>query len=308
MNVVRAVLLKLLSTLLFSFMGALVRSLGEAVPLGQVVFFRSAFAILPVVVIYALRRELRAAVSSRRVPGHFVRGLLGAAGMFLNFAALARLPLADVTAILFASPLITVALAALFLGERVRIYRWSAVAVGLVGVVAMLLPHLTIGSVSAMSAAAAVGAVCAASAAVTNAGAVIQTRRLTDTETTSSIVFFFSFFCALAGLASLPFGWIAPSPLQLAELVMVGVIGGVSHLIVTDSYRYAPASVIASFDYASMLWAFVLGYLLFGELPDAYTMGGAAIVIAAGLFVIARERRLGLERMREKAAGTPALG
>jgi drug/metabolite transporter (DMT)-like permease len=305
MNVVKAVLLKITSTLLFSIMGALVRSLGDAVPLGQVVFFRSAFAALPVVVIYAWRRELRVALYTNRLGGQFARGTLGAAGMFLNFAALARLPLADVTAILFASPLITVALAAAFLKERVRVYRWSAVIVGLLGVVVMLMPHLSVGAAATITAAGAIGALCAATAAFTNAGAVIQTRRLTDTESNSSIVFYFSLFCTLAGLLTWPFGWIVPTLPQLAALVMVGVIGGVSHLILTESFRFAPASVIAPFDYVSILWAFVLGYILFGELPDEYTIGGAVVVIAAGLFVIWRERGLGLERAREKAAGPP---
>jgi drug/metabolite transporter (DMT)-like permease len=307
MNVVKAILLKVISTLLFSIMGALVRSLGDTVPLGQVVFFRSAFAALPVVVIYAWRRELRAALYTRRLGGQVARGTLGAAGMFLNFAALARLPLADVTAILFASPLITVALAAVFLKEKVRVYRWSAVAVGLVGVMLMLVPHLSVGAVATMTAAGAIGAMCAATAAFTNAGAVIQTRRLTDTESNSSIVFYFSVFCTLAGLVTLPFGWIVPTLPQLAALVMVGVIGGVSHLILTESFRFAPASVIAPFDYIAMLWAFILGYILFGELPDHYTIGGAVVVIGAGLFVIWRERRLGFERAREKAAGPPPV-
>jgi drug/metabolite transporter (DMT)-like permease len=303
MNIFRAISLKLISTLLFAFMNALIRWLGDVVPLGQIVFFRAAFAIVPVLFIYTLRRELWAAVRTSRLVGHFGRGSMGAAGMFLNFAALARLPLADCTAISFASPLITVALAAMLLKERVRIYRWSAVAVGLLGVIVMLLPKLSLGSMAGMSAAAAVGALCAAGGAFTNAGSVIQTRRLTDTETTSSIVFYFSFFCALAGLATLPFGWRLPTPLELAGLVMIGVIGGVSHLLLTESYRHAPASLVAPFDYVAMLWAFLLGFLLFGELPDRYIVVGAAIVIAAGLFVIWRERRLGLERAGEKAAG-----
>ena len=305
MKIYRAILLKLVSTLLFAFMNALIRWLGDIVPLGQVVFFRSAFAILPVLLFYAWRRELTAAVRTSRVGGHFGRGLIGAAGMFLNFGALARLPLADVTAISFAAPLITVALAALLLKERVRIFRWSAVTVGLVGVVVMLLPKLSVGHLAAMTSAATVGALCAAGGALTNAGSVIQTRRLTDTETTSSIVFYFSFFCALAGLASLPFGWAWLSPLELAGLVMVGILGGIAHLLLTDSYRYAPASVVAPFDYTAMLWAFVLGYGLFGELPDRFIVAGAAIVIVAGLFVIWRERQLGLERAKERSVSPP---
>src|SRR5215470_242273 len=116
MNVVTAILLKLVSTVLFAVMSTLVRWLGDAVPVGQVVFFRSASAIVPVVVIYAWRRELGAAVRTGRPFGHLGRGLISVVGMFLNFAALARLPLVDATAISFAAPFITVALAAFVLG------------------------------------------------------------------------------------------------------------------------------------------------------------------------------------------------
>ena len=303
MNLVKASLLKLLSALLFAFLSALVRYAGEAqVPLGQVVFFRSAFAILPVVLIYAWRRELAAAVRTRRPFGHVGRGLISVAGMFLNFAALARLPLVDATAISFAAPLMTVAFAALFLGERVRVYRWSAVAVGFVGVVVMLWPYLNLTQYAvggSASAAATVGALCALLATVTNAASVIQTRRLTETETTSSIVFYFSLICAIAGLATLPFGWVWPSAPVLAALVTAGIAGGLAHIVQTESYRYAPASLVAPIDYTTMIWAFLLGYVLFGELPTIYIFVGGAIVTASGIFVIWRERQLGLRRERE---------
>ena len=145
-NILKAVLLKLASAFLFALMSALVRYVSDVTPLGQVVFFRSCFAIVPVVVIYAWRRELAAAVRTSRPFGHLGRGMISVAGMFFNFAALARLPIVDVTTITFASPLITVALSALVLKERVRIYRWSAVAVGFVGVIVMLWPHLDVSS------------------------------------------------------------------------------------------------------------------------------------------------------------------
>jgi drug/metabolite transporter (DMT)-like permease len=307
MNFLKAILLKVASALLFAMMSALVRYLGESVPIGQQVFFRSAFAILPVALIYAWRRELHHALYTKRPLGHVGRGLISVAGMFLNFAALARLPLSDATAISFAAPLITVAFAALFLGERVRIYRWSAVAIGFVGVVVMLWPYLDLRQFTpggAASAAATIGAICALGAAFTNAGSVIQTRRLTTTETTSSIVFYFSLICAIGGLATLPFGWIAPALPQLAALIGLGVLGGLAHVLVTESYRYAPASVIAPFDYSMMIWAFILGYTLFDEIPSVYVFCGAAIVAASGLFVIWRERQLGLRRVRE-AEGPP---
>ena len=137
--------------------------------------------------------------------------------------------------------------------------------------------------------------------AVSNAGTVIQTRRLTDSETTSAIVFYFSLICALAGLVTLPFGWVMPNWIELAGLVMIGVLGGLSHLMLTESYRYAPASVVAPFDYVALLWAFFFGYVLFGEIPTLHVYVGAAIVAASGLFVIWRERQLARERLRKVA-------
>src|SRR5215475_3630714 len=178
MNLRRAISSKLVSVLLFAVMSALVRHVGETIPLGQVVFFRSAFAIIPVMVIYAWRGELGAALRTGRPLGHVTRGLIAVVSMFLNFAALARLPLVDATAISFAAPFITVALAALVLKEPVRAYRWSAVVVGFGGVVVMLWPYLNVAAlVAAGSTASTIGAACAVMAAFTNASATIQTRR-----------------------------------------------------------------------------------------------------------------------------------
>ena len=140
---------------------------------------------------------------------------------------------------------------------------------------------------------AAIGAICGLVGATFNAGAVIQTRRLTASETTSSIVFYFSLFCALAGLATLPFAWMTPDPMQLAALIAIGVIGGLSHIFLTESYRNAPQSVVAPFGYSTMLWALIFGYVFLGEVPTLLVLVGAAIVAAAGLFVVFRERQLG---------------
>ena len=134
---------------------------------------------------------------------------------------------------------------------------------------------------------------------------MVQTRRLTDTETTSSIVLYFSLFCALGGLLTLPFGWIVPSLPQLGALVGLGVFGGLSHILLTESYRYAPASLVAPLDYTALLWAFIIGYWFFGELPTATVYVGSAIVAGSGLFVIWRERQLGLERARARADAAP---
>lgn len=299
MNLVKGISFKLVSALLFAAMSVLVRYMGQKAPVGQIVFFRSAFAILPVLMIYAWRRELRDAIYTKRPLGQLGRGTLSVAGMFSNFASLARLPLADATAISFASPLITVALAAIILRERVRIYRWTAVIVGFCGVLVMLMPHLQL---SHLGAVAGAGVAFALTAAVFNAGTVIQTRRLVQTEKTPAIVFYFSLITAIAGAVTLPFAWYSPTLLELGALILCGVLGGIAHIFLTESYRFAPASVVAPFDYTSMIWALLLGFWAFGEVPTPLVFVGAAIVAAAGLFVIWRERQLGLKRDREDAA------
>ena len=203
--------------------------------------------------IYALRGELASAVRTGRPLGQFGRGALSVCGMFTNFSALTRLPLADATAISFASPLITVALAAVILKERVRIYRWSAVVIGFAGVIVMLIPHFDMGAdAGTVGAAAAVGSLFAMTSAFCNAGTVIQTRRLTQTETTSSIVFYFSLVCAIAGALTLPFAWHSPTAREFTALIALGILGGLAHIFLTESYRYAAASVVAPFDYWSM--------------------------------------------------------
>jgi len=300
-DILKAIGLKLLSALLFAVMSALVRQLGEVVPVGQVVFFRSACAIPPVLLIYAFRRELMSALRTNRFFGHLLRGTVSVSGMFTNFAALARLPLADATAIQFCSPLITVALAAVVLKERVRIYRWSAVVVGFAGVIVMLIPNFDMSRYAAagIGGAAMLGSVFALISAFCNAGAVIQTRRLTQSESTSSIVFYFSLVCAVAGLVTLPFAWHTPTQEELLALVATGILGGLGQIFMTESYRYATASVIAPFDYTSLIWALLLGYWVFGELPSGLVYIGAIIVAAAGLFVLWRERQLGIVRAPE---------
>lgn len=307
-NLYRAIGLKLASTLVFAGMQALIRVATQVFPLGEVVFFRGFAAIIPVVVVYAWRNELRGALRMANPAGHVVRGTMSAGGMYLNFASLSLLPLVDAVAIGFTAPLITVALAVLFLKENVRVYRWAAVGIGFVGVLVMLIPHIDIGRFGsgALTAGAAAGAICGLLGALCNSGTVIQTRRMTFTETTSAIVFYFSLFAGLGGLATLPFGgWLWPGAMDLTVLMIIGVLGGLGHILLTESYRHAPASATAPFDYASMIWALLIGFFIFGEIPHYLVVLGALVVVGAGLFVIWRERRLGIHQ-RARGEGPPA--
>jgi drug/metabolite transporter (DMT)-like permease len=301
MNPGKGIMFKLISAVLFAVMSALIRFLGARYPIGEVVFYRSAFAIVPVMAVYAWRGELAAVVRTERPLGQAGRGAISIVGMFCNFGALARLPLVESNAISFTSPLFAVALAALVLHEHVRIYRWSAVIIGFIGVLVVLAPHLSGDelTVAMASATSLAGIAYGVAGSLANAGTVIQTRRLTESESTSSIVFYFSLSCALAGLITWPFGWIDPTGTEFAALAAIGFLGGTAHIFLTESYRYASASVVAPFDYTSMIWALVLGYAMFGETPTAVIVAGSTIIAASGLFVIWREHQLAPAHKRE---------
>lgn len=297
MTVIPAVSLKLFSTAMFALMGAQARYLAGAYPAGQVAFFRSLFALIPIFIFFGLRGDLRQ-IRTTNPAAHLIRGSFAVVGTFCTFAALARMPIGDYTAIVYSAPLLTVVFAWLILKERVRRYRWSAVLVGFIGVLLMLTPYFydRIDWTSAIG----VGVIFALMNACTTAGATIQIKRITATETTPAIVTFMALIVLICSLASLPFGWSFPTtPLHWVLLVGIGITGGLGQIGFTESYRYAPASFLAPFDYISMIWAFLIGYWIFDEVPTIFVLFGAAIVAGAGIFVILRERQLGLRRLRE---------
>jgi drug/metabolite transporter (DMT)-like permease len=291
---------KVLSALAFTLMSAGIKRLGADYPTGELVFFRSAFALLPLLVWLAWQGDLASAVRTRNVVGHLRRGLIGSAAMFCGFVGLSYLPLSDAVAIGYASPLIVVMLAALVLKERVRAYRWSAVVIGFIGVLIMLSPHLNAGVIgSGLAGGPAVGALYALLGAACAAGATIEVRRLTATERTGAIVFYFSVLTSLLGLTTIILGWRWPSPGEFGLLVVIGILGGIGQILLTQSYRHADASLVAPFEYSTMIWAVLIGWFAFGHWPEEAVLAGAAVVAGAGLFVLWREHRLGLERAKE---------
>jgi drug/metabolite transporter (DMT)-like permease len=304
-NPLRGIGLKVLSVTVFTAMAVCVKATAPDIPPGERVFFRSAFAIPVIVGWLVWARNLRHGLDTLQPMGHFWRGLVGTAAMGLGFTALGLLPLPEATALGYAAPLLTVIFAAMFLGERVRVFRLSAVVVGLVGVVIVLSPRLTVLSPEDASQLQAIGAFAAVLGAVFAALAQVFVRKLVQTEATAAIVFYFSLTAALLSLVTLPFGWAVPDVRQAALLVGAGLLGGIGQILLTESYRHAETSVIAPFEYVSMLLALVLGYLLFAEIPTRPMLIGAALIIAAGLFIIWREHRLGLERGGARRAITP---
>jgi drug/metabolite transporter (DMT)-like permease len=191
--------LKVLSAFVFTLMSAGLKLVSADYPTGQLVFFRSAFAILPLLAWLTWQGDLINSVRTSNMLGHFLRGIIGSCAMFSGFAALAYLPLQDTIAIGYATPLIVVVLAALVLKEKVRLYRWSAVVIGFAGVLIMLSPHLSAGSIAkGFGAGPAVGAMFCLFGACCSAGAAIQVRRLTKSEKTGAIVLYFSILTAFS--------------------------------------------------------------------------------------------------------------
>jgi drug/metabolite transporter (DMT)-like permease len=305
------ILLKVISAIAFTIMAASLKLVSARYPTGELVFFRSFFALIPLLAWLGWQGDLINAVRTHNFVGHLKRGAFGSAGMFSGFVALSYLPLHDAIAIGYATPLIVVVLAAVVLKETVRAYRWTAVAFGFIGVLIMLSPHLgaTTGTLE-MTGASATGALVALFGACCSAGATIQVRRLTASEKTGAIVLYFSLLTTVLGLITIVFGWRMPSLEDFLLFVLIGIMGGIGQILLTQCYRYADTSIIAPFEYTTMIWALLFGWFVFGELPTAPVLIGAAIVAGAGVFVLLRERKLGLQRKNEleSAAQRPGGG
>ncbi|WP_417207900.1 DMT family transporter [Antarctobacter sp.] len=302
MSPLRGIALKLTSVVLFTIMASLIKASSDHVPTGEAVFFRSFFAMPVIVAWLAMRGDLKTGLKAQNPMLHIWRGLIGVTAMGCGFAALGLLPLPEVTAIGFAAPMMTVLLAAMLLGERLRLFRMSAVGLGLMGVVIVLWPRL---SLDELGGSATLGVALVLASAVMRAMAQIQIRKMVAVEETSAIVFYFSLTATVFSLATIPFGWAWPAPEVVTMLVAAGLIGGIAQIFLTSAYRFAGAAVVAPFDYASILLAILFGYWFFDEVPTAMVLIGSVIVVAAGGIIIWRERQLGLQRGKARPNMTP---
>ncbi len=300
MQPLRGIIFKIMSVCMFMGMASLVKAASADVPPGQAVFFRSFFALPIILGWLAIRHELRDGWKTKNPLGHFWRGLVGTSAMGLGFTGLGLLPLPEVTAIGYAAPLLVVVFAAMFLNENVRAFRLSAVAMGMVGVLIVLSPRLSVGT--SLNTSETLGAVVVLMGAVLAALAQVFVRKLVATESTAAIVFWFTITSSVMALFTLPWGWVVPTWQVAAMLVMAGLLGGVGQILLTSSYRFADASLVAPFDYTSMILALLIGYFVFDEVPTGTMLFGAGIVIAAGVLIIWRERALGLQRAQQRKA------
>jgi drug/metabolite transporter (DMT)-like permease len=271
----------LVAVAIFSCMDALIKWLSATYPTMEIVFFRSAFAFLPLLA--ALWKGGRAALRTRRPFVQAGRAALGLVSMSAFFYCFRLMPLADVFGIAFSAPVFVTAFSVPLLGERVGIRRWSAVVVGFLGVLVMLRPDAGVFASASW---------IALFATVLYALGQIFVRDLTKTETTTCIVFYGTLTTTAVSAAAMPFVWVTPSLADAPLLAAVGILGGLAQLAFTRAFRLAPAAVVSPFDYTGLLYVGVIGYYVWGDVPTVAFLIGAAIVMASGLYILYRETKL----------------
>ena len=304
MSSVRGIFLKIMALMLFTAMASLVKAAMDTVPAGQAVFFRALFS-LPIIFLWlAYRKELGTGLRTKQPMLHVWRGLIGGTSMGCTFFALGHLPLPEVTIIGFVSPIVTLVLAVFLLGETVRVFRWSMVALGLAGVMIVIWPRLSIGQ-GEVEDIAIIAVIAVLVSACMRAFVQIHIRRMVKTEQTSAIVFYFAVTVSVASLLTAPFGWIVPDWNVVFLLVASGLVGGVAQLFITTAFRYSDASVLAPFDYVSILFSMIAGYFWFAEVPTGPMLIGASLVALSGVLIIWRERQIGIKARQDKVSVTP---
>ncbi|MGE0722872.1 MAG: DMT family transporter [Alphaproteobacteria bacterium] len=276
---------------IFAALNAAIKWQVALYPVHEVIFLRCLGALIPCAVVVAMSGGI-AALRTRRLGWHVTRAGLQFVSMTCAFLAYALMPLADAVAIGFASPLFPVALSVPLLGEKVGIHRWGAVIVGFAGVLIMVKPS---GDVLQS------GALFALANAGLSALISIGIRRLSLTEKSATLVFYQTTATCVIAAATLPFfTWVPPAAIDVAMLIGVGICSGTAQFFWTQAFRYSPAAILAPFSYLSMIWAVVMGYLIWNEAPTETLIIGAAIVSACGLYIAYRETR------RRGAATQPA--
>jgi len=283
----KGISLRVGASFFFTLMVLFIKWLSDEIPVGQVVFFRSAFALIPLVLFLVWTREFPLGLKTRRPGSHVARCILGCLAMFASFASLKYLPLSHASIIGYMAPVLAVVLAGILLKESVSGARWFGVLFGFLGMLVLILPTASSADVDTTY---LTGVALAMAMAILTAGAKIQIRSLALTENAGAIAFYFALTCTMAGLATLPFDWTPPSGQQLGLLICTGISGGIAHILMTLSYRYSEISKLAAFEYLSLIFAVIADALFFNILPESAFYAAAACIICATLVVALKDQ------------------
>jgi drug/metabolite transporter (DMT)-like permease len=267
----------------FSVINALVKWEASRYPLAEVVFFRCFFSLIPCMALVAARGGLRL-LRTQRLREHIGRAVLQFVAMLSIFAAFGMMPLADAVAITFSSPLFLTLLSIPLLGERVGPHRWGAVLLGFAGVLMMVGAGGGLGG-----GIASLGALLALVSAAIGASVTIAVRRMTLTEPSVALVTYQALIATGLSAILLPAVWVTPQWRDGLALVAIGLFSGIGQFWWTQAFRFAPAAVAAPFGYLSMIWALLLGFVVWGDVPTPALLSGAAVVAASSLYILYRE-------------------
>ena len=274
-NLPRGAAFMLTAALLFAATGAIIKYVSATLSNEMVVFFRNLFG-LAVLAPWILRHGPRY-YATRHLRFHLVRAMAGLAAMYCYFYALSRLPLAEAVLLNYSAPLFIPLAALLWVGERFSPRLWWPIGIGFIGIGLILKPGLSL-----LAPIALIGV----AAGIFSALAMAGIRKLTHTEPVTRVVFYFSLFATIGSALPLLWAWQSP-PVELwFVLFLIGAISTAAQLLLTRAYAYAPAAQVGPFSYGTVVFAALLGWLLWSEIPDTLSAGGTLLVIAAGILTI----------------------
>lgn len=280
-HAVRGIVYSLIGVFLLTASDGAVKWVTDTLPFGQALFIRTSFVLIPIaLIVWHGGRESLRIVSPRNL---LVRALLGTSSTFLIVASLSVLPIAEVLTLVFLTPIFVTALAPLLLGEHVGWHRWAAVFIGFIGAVIMLRPGTETFQIAALLPLAA---------ALIASFRDIVTRRISATESSVAILTFSVFGMLAASLATVAWGWLPITWEDVAIAALSGVLFGAAHYLMIEGYRLAEASLVAPVRYSNLIWAPMIGFILWGELPSLWLLAGAPLIASGGLYIVFRERQL----------------
>lgn len=280
-HTLRGILMIMTAVAMFTVLDSIAKYLARFYPVPGVVWARYAFHLLLVVLILGPRLRGRL-VRTRRLPLQIVRGVVLAASSMFFVTALKFMPMAEASSITFIAPVLVTLAAALVLKEKVEPARWAAVCAGFIGVLIIIRPGS--GVFSAVALLPLATAACFAAYQV-------MTRTLAGVDDPYTTLFYSGLIGTVLLAVVLPFAWVAPATFSHAALmVLMGLIGGGSHLVLIKAYEYAPASRLAPFSYTQLLWVLVAGYVVFGDFPDGWSLLGIAVIASSAIYIATHQR------------------
>ena len=279
----RGLVLMFLGLALFSILNAVVKAQADTFPVNQIVFFRNAGGAVGLIAVLAwLREPLR--ISRLRLPLNLLQMVVMTSGIILTFTAFHMMPLADVMAIGFSQPIVIALASVAFLGERINRYGWAAVVLGLLGVQLVIMPSLS-------GTGPGLGALAAAAGMTCSAASMMLQRTLTSYQSPLFITMMYMTLSSLVLLPSLLLSWTTPNFWELAGLIAMGLASGPLQLVMVSALYHASAATVAPASYTNMLWAVLIGYFWFNDVPTIAVLAGSAVVIAATALLVRSVQR-----------------